>query len=265
MSIWLTIPSARPFEEAEPVLKLWKERGYKIAIFRDLKTLDDPSRWRDVVNCVSYDTPYPGYAQVVNRMIRVTIMHDPAAEWFVTGGDDTEPDLNHTAEEIARQCSNYFCQSPRLSKVSIASPELNPMGFSGLHPGPAYRTFGVMQPTGDRFSEGSIDRICGSPWIGREFALRTYGGNGPYWPEYKHMFVDEELQEVALKLGVLWQRRDLVHLHHHYTRIEGTDKGHEAPVPEHLKKWSTLGHWKESKAIFDERKAKGFPGHEVIG
>ena len=35
-----------------------------------------------------------------------------------------------------------------------------------------------MQPTGDRFAQGQIDRIAGSAWIGREFARRAYGGNG---------------------------------------------------------------------------------------
>jgi hypothetical protein len=73
-------------------------------------------------------------------------------------------------------------------------------------------TFGVMQPTGDRWANGSIDRICGSPWLGREFCTRMYHGKGPMYGGYLHMFGDEELQHVATRLGVLWQRRDLTHL-----------------------------------------------------
>ena len=47
------------------------------------------------------------------------------------------------------------------------------------------RTFGVMQPTGDRWGErngiATIDRIAGSPWMGREFCRRMYHGSGPMY------------------------------------------------------------------------------------
>ena len=97
-----------------------------------------------------------------------------------------------------------------------------------------FETFGVMQATGDRWGENEpwaraqfpdapayIDRICGSPWIGREFARRMNQGKGPFWREYFHMFADEELQCVAQRLGVLWQRRDLTHHHEHPRRSAG--------------------------------------------
>ncbi len=132
-------------------------------------------------------------------------------------------------------------------------------------------TFGVMQPTGDRWHEGlggftnaPIDRVAGSPWIGREFARRMYGGKGPYFPGYKHMFVDEELQRVAEKYGVFWQRRDLTQRHNHWGR-GATDKAViEAKIPAHLVQWNTPEHWKESKALFESRKGAGFPGAEPI-
>lgn len=57
-----------------------------------------------------------------------------------------------------------------------------------------------------------------SAWIGREFARRAYGGNGPLWDAYTHMFVDEELKCVAEKNGVYWMRPDLVQLHMHWQR-----------------------------------------------
>jgi hypothetical protein len=123
-----------------------------------------------------------------------------------------------------------------------------------------------MQPTGDRFAGGSIDRICGSPWLGREFCRRMYGGRGPFFPEYRHMFVDEELQEVAKSLGCFWQRIDLVHLHLHFMRDSRalTSNASRTEVPAHLVEANTREHWDKYKALFLARKGAGFPGHEPI-
>ena len=100
-----------------------------------------------------------------------------------------------------------------------------------------------------------IDRVCGSPWIGREFARRVNGGRGPWHPDYFHMFVDEHMQNVAKFLGVLWQRRDLIHFHQHW----GLDE-HRTwdSIPEHLKFVSGPVHWAEAEAIFKRHQANGF-------
>jgi len=129
-------------------------------------------------------------------------------------------------------------------------------------------TFGVMQPTGHRYGDDAmgrarwpdapayIDRICGSPWIGREFARRVNQGRGPWWPEYFHMHVDEELFNVAKGLGVLWQRRDLIHYHDHWGRkVNGA---HVEDIPEHLRFVSGAKHWAEAEAIFKRHQANGF-------
>jgi hypothetical protein len=241
-SVWLAIPSARPPEEAEKVFKLWREQGYKLALARDF---DAPQIADDLPQLV-FEGPYPGYAIVVNRLIKDVIAFDPKAEWIVTGGDDTEPDPNHSSEEIAIQCNRHF--------AGINSAAL-PSGLRAA-------TFGVMQPTGDRFAGGSIDRIAGSPWIGREFARRTYGGNGPYWHEYRHMFVDEEIMGVAQALGVFWQRPDLIHKHHHFMRESDAinSPAVDKPIPEFLKEANSPEHWRKFKAIFERRRAEGFPG-----
>lgn len=256
MSVWLTIPSARPPEEAEKVLKLWRERGYKIALWRD-----DLESYNMDAGVLQSQSSYPGYAVAVNTLIAHVISQDPEAEWFVVAGDDIEPDLNHSAEEIAAQCSEHFWE--RYKQDGIV---------------PEYRsqpTFGVMQPTGDRWGDSGAsrarygegrgayaDRVCGSAWIGSEFAQRMYQGNGPLFPGYEHMFVDEELQEVAIKMGVLWQRRDLIQLHQHWGRTHDGSPIVEAKIPEHLQKWNSKQHWNESKKLFEERKRAGFPGHE---
>lgn len=220
--VWYCIPSARPAAQANEILLKWQGRGYKIALWRD--------QGHGVVLCdILLDGSYPGYAMAVNALTKAVLERDAECEWIVTGGDDVEPDLNHAPGAIAAQCTAHFAG-----------------------------TFGVMQPTGDRWQNGSIDRICGSPWIGREFCERAYCGAGPFFEGYRHMFVDEELQHVAERLGVLQQRRDLVHLHRHWQRIPGTT------CPPHLLEWSGPEHWQESQQMFRSRRAKGFPGHEPL-
>ncbi len=118
-----------------------------------------------------------------------------------------------------------------------------------------------MQPTGDPWSDTKgriIERIAGSPWIGREFCRRMNGGAGPLWQEYTHCFEDEELQCVAQKLGVFWQRPDLTHKHNHWMRKPN------AKVPPHLAEATSPQHWAKFKALFEIRKRAGFPGHEPI-
>lgn len=239
MSVWLTIPSARPPEEANPCLKAWVERGYNIAL------------WLDASAVRVYDHaivgPYPGYANAVNGLI-ADRLKDSRAEWFVIGGDDTWPDPNKSAEDIARECREHFQRKQHRKRT-----------WGGA-------TFGVMQPTGDRFAEGQIDRICGSAWIGREFAQRVNLGNGPLWPEYTHMFVDEELQNVAIKYGVLWQRPDLVQFHKCYARESDAidSPAIAARWPSHITHDGyTPEHWEKYKALFERRKAEGFPGSEL--
>jgi hypothetical protein len=240
MSVWYCIPSKRSPQEAEKVLKLWRERRYKIALWRDAW-----GDWRNY-DLVDYPVagPYPGYAQSVNTLALDVLKDHPDCDWIVTGGDDVEPDLNHSAEEIARQCLDYF-----------SDPHYN-MWMDCENKWDA-STFGVMQPSGDRWGDRQgayIDRVCGSPWMGREWCLRINQGRGPLWPNFKHMFVDECLQAVATKLGVLWQRRDLIHYHHHWARKRGMSED----MPDFLAGINTQQHWKESKAEFERLKASNF-------
>lgn len=245
MSTWLCIPSKRPVAEAQACIDQWRKRGYLTAIWRDAG--DAP------VECdLMLSGEYPGYANAVNALCAEAIERDPEAMWLVTGGDDTEPDPNHTADEIARECSEHFEQS--FWKAPCELLEGMPIDRA--------RTFGVMQPTGDRWGEdksGSayIDRICGSPWMGREWCLRANRGTGPLWHEFHHMFVDEHLFEVAKKYGVLWQRRDLIHMHHQWQREGGK-------MPKFLEQVSGRQHWSRYQNLFNRMKAAGFPESEPL-
>lgn len=248
MSVYFCIPSARPVAEVQPVVDRWREMGYKVALWRDAGTDESLIEGADYI---TFGVKYPGYARAVNELAREVLGFDGEYQWIVTGGDDTLPDPNKRADEIAEECERHF------------SPEVLPHWKGHGMPG---TTFGVMQPTGDRFAGGSIDRIAGSPWMGREFCERMYGGNGPLFDGYSHMFVDEELLCVAERLGVYWRRPDLVHLHKHFMR-ESDDlhsRAVQKPTPPHLVKWNSPVHWEESKRLFLSRKAAGFPGHEPL-
>jgi|SRR5579859_359017 len=267
MSVWLCIPSKRPPEEAEECLKLWRERGYKIALWCDTRQdaeAKSPDWWQ--ANSTDYhgstDT-YPGYASAVNHLVRCVLEFDSDAEWFVTGGDDIEPDANHSAEEIARECIGHFADAYR-QRHNFTGTWLDLDHYFDV------ATFGVMQPTGDRYGAderhigepGSayIDRVCGSPWMGREFCRRMYGGNGPLFEGYFHMGEDEELQCVAQKLGVLWQRPDLIQFHRHWARKRKS----RDDMPKFLERANSAAEWRKYKELFAARQAAGFPGHEPL-
>ena len=254
--VWLCLPSKRPVAEANATLAIWRARGYRIALF-----CDSPEELEGRI-CDAYicDMAYPGYAQAVNLLVKGVLLADQNCDWIVTGGDDTEPDHNWRADDISDQCSEYFGNLHN-APLRITRDGVGNQRFS---------TFGVMQPTGDRFAGGSIDRICGSPWMGREFCERINGGTGPLWHEYIGFFSDEEMQNVAQRLRILWQRRDLTHLHCHYQRESRAIDARAVPKPmpifsDHLRnEVYTRPHWVKYQALFNERKAANFPGHEPL-
>jgi hypothetical protein len=263
MSVWYCIPSARPPEQAEPVLRSWIERGYKLAIWRD----------NDLIVCEDVSIKklgaYPGYAAAVNALVRAVLIADQSAEWLVTGGDDIYPDANLTAEQIAEQCSEHFYNNVELaypaSRPAWSDIPLPSFGGSGKD-APSFKrwsTFGVMQPTGDRWGDDRgpyIERVAGSPWMGREFCLRMYQGNGPLCEGYFHMGEDEELQAVASKLGAFWQRPDVIHYHNHWGRV----RGDVADRPAFLDRANSAVEWQKYRQLFAARQAAGFPGHEPL-
>ncbi len=253
MSVWYCIPSIRPGGGTIP---LWRERGYNVAVLRQGEPIECEAQIPT--------GEYKGWAPSVNILAKFVIEHDPSAEWIVSGGDDYEPDMEHSAGEIAEDCLYHFSEVHAYKNVGI--PALCD-----------WDTFGVMQPTGDRWGDDSasraqygenrgayIDRIAGSPWMGREWCKRAYQGNGPMFGGYKHMYADEELKEVAEKLGVYWARRDLIQLHRHWGRRPGAEFASMLDCPDFLQPVNTPQHWHESKKLFDERKAAGWPGSEPL-
>jgi hypothetical protein len=242
MSVWFAIPSIR---EGGGTIPLWRKQGYNVAVLRMGNILPDV-QWQVLVG------DYKGWAPSVNWLTKDILERDPKAEWIVTGGDDYEPDMRYSAEQIGQSCSLYF-QALR-----------------------GYR-FGVMQPTGDRWGDTEmarkqygenrgayIDRIAGSPWFSRSWCQLAYQGNGPMFAGYKHMYADEELKEVAEAMGVYWPRRDLTQLHKHWGRRPGDQFADFADCPDFLHQVNTPQHWHESKALFDARKLAGWPGAGIL-
>ncbi len=243
------IPSARPVEQVIPIVRVWKERGYGVALWRDnpYAPEDGSAYVIDAEKCPNQfgadlmflSKKYPGYARCVNTMAARVLSVRSDVDWIVCGGDDTFPDPKKTGDEIADELTEYFLRKYRTHEQSCHRPE----------------TFGVCQPTGDRWNDGLgviIDRIAGSPWLGREWCRRAHAGKGPLWPEFSHMFVDEALQLYAQSLGVFLQRQDLTHYHDHAQR-DGVSR-----APAHMDKWNTLAHWDTSKAIFERLKSTNF-------
>jgi hypothetical protein len=219
MSVWFAVPSKRSPADANVDLSRWRAKGYKLALWRD--TGDE------AIECDMMLTgPYHGYHVAVNSLCKAIVAIDAEADWIVTGGDDMRPDPERAPAEIALECTAHF---------------------GG--------TFGVMQPTGDHWAHP--ERICGSPWMGREFCRRMYGGNGPFCEEYPHMWGDEEMHEVCKAMGILWNRDDLSHFHDHFQRPQ-EHRINERP------NWMIRNDncYAKYKPVFDRRKRAGFPGHE---
>lgn len=197
---------------ATATIKLWQAAGYKTAIW-----VDPGAPRPEGMNVIMRDK-WLGFPHAINRLC-----HYVPGDVVVCAGDDIHPTEGEAMEVIREEFLDTFPDS-----------------------------FGVMQPTGDRF--GSIDDCCPSPWVGRAFIEQAYEGKGPYNEDYFHYFCDQEIQEVAVKLGAFQQREDLSQYHDHWQREEGDKR------PPHLMK--ALEGWKRDRNIFKIRQAEGFPGCE---
>lgn len=209
--VWVVWPTVSP-ERSRPMIDRWHDQGYRVGIL-----VNRPHCIGDVpkADMVIQQHAWLGFPTAANILCA-----EVPGNVVVVVGDDIHPDPGSTAQEIGRQFEEQF-------------PDL----------------MGVMQPTGDLF--GCVDRCCVSPWIGREFIHKAYGGKGPFWMGYFHYFCDQELQEYAIKLGCFQQRPDLSQYHDHWQRAPKPKR------PKHLRKAKTR--WQEDRDLFRERQRKGFP------
>jgi hypothetical protein len=247
MSVWCLMPSARPVGEVNVCTDKWRETGYKLGLWRDAEVPEPDLKHDFSIG----GFPWRGYPHAINRLAERVFGLDSECDWAIAAADDTFPDPNKSASEIAYECTDYLFRLHE-KQCPGCKVEAHKIG-----------TFGVMQPTGDPWSDHMgriIERIAGSPWLGREWCRRAYQGKGPLNEEYRHCFPDEELQCVAQKLGVFWQRPDLVHYHQNWARARGDRRD----MPEFLREANSPEHWKKYQALFNRRKAAGFPGSEPL-
>lgn len=220
--VWLGLPSAN-IGMAKKTFPEWKSRGYKIAVICPDRLYDEYIPITDIAIKESKNFGYSGWPKSVNIICKE--LHN--VDIVIAAGDDMYPDKNYTAEELRIQFINHF---------------------NG--------TFGVMQPTGDKF--GSLacpecEQICGSAWLGRDFRNKINKGNGPMWEEYWHMYADTELYQVAKKYNCLWIREDLNQYHEHRLR-----KTHN------FKPTIPSGNTKLAHDIYYRRKNENFLNSEPI-
>lgn len=257
MSVWYCIPSIRPAAEAKACLDKWRFMGYRVAVLRQGEPIE--------ADLLIPTGEYLGWARSTNILARQVLRRDVEADWIVGGGDDYLPHATVSAEQISSECAEHF--------GALAARQL---GYDDETLGTGWArwasNYGVMQPTGDRWGDcqssrnlygedrgAIIDRIAGSPWMGRSWCERSYLGNGPMWDGYHHLYADEELQEVAIKQGVFWQRPDLTQYHDHPAR---GPKGYGAYHEGHLAAINSETSWAVHRVTFEDRKAHGFPGSE---
>lgn len=213
MNIVAAYPSIN-IRKASETAEKWKLKGYHVAVLVETDDESIPN-----VDLVVHNKEWQGFPKAANKLCQTLA---DLYDIIVLIGDDVYPD-----ENMSHVIGDQFVRH-----------------FGG--------TFGVMQPTGDRY--GCIDQAAVCPWIGAEYIKAAYKGNGPYWEGYYHYYCDAELQEAAKMLGVFQQRRDLCQYHDHWGR---KNEGR----PKHL--IQALHSHPHDQELFTKRLRKGFPGHAV--
>ncbi len=214
--VWFAIPSASVARCREH-LPAWREQGYRVAVLQGRERGEIPA------DITVWSDTYNGWPDAVNFLCASVVPRRAAI--VVTGGDDMLPDPHQSAEQVAGQFFERF-----------------PDGF------------GVMQPQGDALLGSRF--FCGSPWLGRGWMDRAYGGRGPLPVGYRHNWADNELYWVARCLGRLWERPDLTQYHHHFSR--GTQE-----APEY---WSAsaTNNDRHDVQLFLARAWQRFPDHQPL-
>lgn len=212
--------------QARLCFQQWRDRGYQVAVLaEDLGALHQLD-----VDLVVQNEVYPGYAASINRLTKAVLAADPECQVVVAMADDIFPDTMRHPEDIATLFVEHF---------------------GG--------TLGVMQPIADPWSIDGIapqaTKVAGSPWLGRDWCRRAFGGRGPLPDCYHHMFCDQHLQEVAIKLGLFWQNPDVAQIHQHWMRLGNS-------MPEHIMHAHEA--WNADEAMFLKMRQEGFPGHELL-
>jgi len=226
---WVVFPSADPVKGTAAVER-WSRQGYKVCVAVD--------QGKPPILCdmpVVLDRPWEGYYRHINELVRTVFEHDLQAELVTCIGDDMDPDTFKKSYEIALM---YWDRFPKGGGVWQAC---------GDPQGP------------DRYGVPAAARICGSPTFDRLWTAKAHGGRGPFWPEYRSYYGDEDLWNVAKLCGALHLEPTVSFWHHHWS--------FQAPPRNRPARYNLVNssqHWPQDRDLFQSRKENGFPGWELL-
>lgn len=217
LNCWVVFPSAMT-DRANAAVDAWSARGYHTLIYQDIGVKACSA---DIVRFGQF----PGYYRIINSLVEDALCE--GADIVTCAGDDMLPDPVSTAQDIGRFYLSLFPEGE-----------------------------GVLQACGDGQGIDALGvpaaaRICGSPTFGRDWITRSYEGNGPFWDGYRSFYADEDLKEVAQRLGYLFMAHQFTFLHKHWSF------GHMSR--QFYQERNSNEHWQNDAALFAERKAEGFP------
>ena len=87
MSIWLAIPSARPTDEVNKTINVWRAQGYNIALYLNAER----EGLGEIIDAdITMYGKYEGYPRAINDLSRL-LLEDTDAQWIICAGDDTLP------------------------------------------------------------------------------------------------------------------------------------------------------------------------------
>jgi hypothetical protein len=226
--VWLTIPTAARQRLAQGCLDAWRDQGYKTAVIRNLK-----DGWPLRADYCLTQPAYQGYGLAVNALAKHVLAADRECQVIVAAGDDVYPCQTKRADEIADEFLAHF---------------------GG--------TLGVMQPHGNaghhRGKDGRYvpDNVCWSVWLGREWCERAYMGAGPIHPRFFHYYSTTNLWDVALDLGLLWYRYDIIQWDDNWEHVDS--KRRSFGMPPYIMRAKLKGQM--DKELYFRLKAEGHPG-----
>lgn len=215
----VVFPSANPDRGAACAAR-WKKKGYTPIVMLDDFSISIP----DAIMFQTPVRPFPGYYRIINHIV-VYALDKLDLDLVTCIGDDMDPP-DDGAQEIARMYFDRF-----------------PMGE------------GILQGCGD--PQGKDDRgipaaarICGSPTFGNDWLMKAYGGKGAFHSGYSSFYSDEDMWNVAHNAGLLWLNPEINIYHKHWSW------GHTVREDYHRQ---AQKNWQDDKALFERRKAEGFP------
>lgn len=215
--VWVCIPTAQK-KHVPGVLDQWSAKGYRVALWVDVGPV-----LPDMPISLLMMGHYPGVWRAWNALAKSVMA--TGADVCILAGDDMHPDPVKSAQELATEYLAHF-----------------PTGL------------GVMQPCGDPQGDlidgmPNAGRICGSPWVGRDWVRLAYGGRGPVNPKYTAFYADEELKIVAQQHDALWMRKDVTQYHFHWSWNH---------LPKQAYHERNQKSWDLDKQLFESSKLTGF-------